>query len=204
MKIFKLLLLLCIALVVDLTISGCCECVEPLYYDYTNCSIEVALLDNSEERAKVTEQSELDKDAFGLRLKISRSENTCMRKAPFSIFSQTAYGFSCDCPPEIQYSPLDSILNIKIVSLNDWDSEHPAGSDVSDAFFVNKRTEFIALPEYDEYLDEDPEYADFPETYFDFFLMAPPSQEATHQFQVTVEISDGRTIQNISNTIKLK
>lgn len=178
-------------LMVELIVA-CCDCIEPTYFNYTNCSITINNLDNSGAEPIVTQSNTISKDAFGIRVVINRNENICKVETNKSLFIQSAYATSCDCPPEFQYLPLDSITSVKIITVNDFNSEHLENTEVSEYFFVYRGHEFYKIDEYVDNIETTLYDFENPTLEFDLLLMSPPTIGTEHQFQVTVELSDGR------------
>src|SRR5690554_3468743 len=112
MKINKVLFLLMLPLLLEVLVA-CCTCETPVYFNYTNCNMVIKNLDNSEIEPVVTESNSIAKQAFGLRIEISRNEDICKLTPSRSVFFQSAYATSCECPPEFEYHALDSITDIK-------------------------------------------------------------------------------------------
>lgn len=192
-RINKIILILTIPLMVEFAIS-CCDCKETTFLNYTNCSLTINNLDNSGVSPVITQSTSISKNAYGIRISINRSESICEVKRNNSLLIQSAYATSCDCPPEVQYMPLDSIVSVIIITSNDFDSEHLRGSDVSKLFYVFKGNEFTKLSEYIENLET--ELYDYvtPTFEFDILLMSPPTIGIEHQFEVSIKLSDGRIL----------
>lgn len=184
-------------------IVACCDCLDPTYFNYTNCSLTINILDNSGAEPIVIQSNTIPKEAFGIRVIINRNEDICKAKTRKSIFFQSAYAIYCDCPPEFQYLPLDSITSVKIFTIKDFDSEHLENTDVSDYFFVYRRHEFYKIDEYIEGIETivyDFEYQPFE---FDLLLMSTPTISTEHQFKMAVELSDGRTLNALTEVLEL-
>lgn len=187
---------------IELVVS-CCECIETTFLNYTNCSLSINNLDNSGVSPVITQATAISKNAYGVRISINRSESICEVKRNNSLFFQSANATSCRCPPEFQYMPLDSIISIVIVTVNDFDSEHKTGSDVSELFYTFKENEFTKLREYIKNLET--ELYDFvdPTFEFDILLMFPPTIGLEHQFEISIELSDGRIFKAHTRKIEL-
>lgn len=182
---------------------ACCDCYEPMYFNYTNCSMSVSNLDNTGSKPVVTQSNTISKEAYGIRVEINRNENICKVKPNHSIVFQSAYAMSCDCPPELQYLPLDSITDIKLISLNDFDSEHLANADVSNYFYISGGNQFTEISKFIE--NDYSVLYNFtnPGLEFDLLLMFPPTLGTEHQFTVEVELSDGRILNVQTEVLEL-
>jgi len=191
MRIDKIILILMLPLMVELMVA-CCNCLEPTYFDYTNCSLTINNLDNSGAEPIVSQSNIISKDAFGIRVGIKRNENICKVKTNKSLFFQSAYARYCDCPPEFQYFPLDSITSVKVITNNDFNSGHLENADVSEYFYVFRGNEFSTIEEYVENIETTLYDFGNPTLEFDLLLMTPPTINTEHQFEIIVELSDGR------------
>jgi len=93
---------------------------------------------NGSASAIESELLQLNKNAYGIRLYLEREKVVvaCTKKQINSIFIQSAYATICDCPPEFLYFANDSIVSIKIFTVNNFDNQHLENSDVTDYFKV--------------------------------------------------------------------
>jgi hypothetical protein len=195
----KVIIVLLIPVGINLII-GCCECLDSVFFEYTNCSVSLENLDNSEEAIQVSSDNQVPKAAFGLRLKLERKQDMCS-KSWEPLFITGAFATTCDCPPEIIFQPLDSVLSVRIKTQSDFDATHPAGSDLSEYFSILSYREFIPLAEYLDDLQNDLYYLLPLE--FDLMLMTAPPLSGDYQFEVEIELSDGRKLSNTSPTVTL-
>lgn len=184
-------------------LAACCNCDDSIHFSYSNCSMTISNLDNSGAEPVVTQSNTISKDAFGIRVEIFRNEHICKVKPNNSFIFQSAYAMSCDCPPEFLYFPVDSIIDLKITSLKDFDSEHLADADVSEYFYVRDGNNFTALAKYlDWNLSVAYDYTN-PSLEFDLLLMYPPTMGAEQQFAVAIELSDGRVFNAQTEVLQL-
>ncbi len=182
-------------------ISGCCDCEDSDFSNYTNCSFEIKNLDHSGADLFITDESQVKKEAFGLQLQLSRKEDICLIKKP--LFISTAYGTSCDCPPEKIYQPLDTISNIKITTLQDFDNTHLANTEITDYFQALQSTEYLPISEFlNRKNGQLLSTFDF-ELVLNCMLLIPPTSSGIYQFQVDIALSDGRTFSKTSDSIEL-
>ncbi|PHN04187.1 DUF5034 domain-containing protein [Flavilitoribacter nigricans] len=201
MKWNKVLVVLLIPVAVNI-LSSCCECLESMFFDYTNCSISVEELDNSRLQPEVSSNKMILKEAFGLRVNVERKQDLCHQRST-PLFVTSAFAFSCECPPETVFQPLDSILTIQITTLRDFDDTHLSGSDVSEYFSVLLSTEFISIDEFISNLRNEVYDLEYDILKFDLMLMTPPPATGAHQFAVSLELSDGRVLSKSSSIIDL-
>lgn len=201
-RINKIILVLMLPLILELVVS-CCNCIETTYLNYTHCGLMIKNLDNSGASPVVAQSNSISKNAYGIRLSIKRSENYCELKRNNSFFIQSVYATSCDCPPEFQYMPLDSIVSVKLSTYSDFDSEHLAGSDITGLFYVYSGNEFIEISKYLKHVETELYNLMNPTFQFDILLMSPPIIGMAHEFEVLIELSDGRVFKSQTGIINL-
>lgn len=196
-KSFQLFFIL---LTIELLVS-CCDCKESTYSDYTHCAIIVNNIDNSGDNPEISISSPIPKEAFGISVIIERSPEMCnIQQAPSLLFS-SACAFSCHCPPEIVFLPLDSVVSITISTLNDLNDDFPANSDVSDLFFVFSGSEFSDIPAF--ILDSKKEYPySVPTSEETEFLLMEPANAGIHQFEISLFLSDGRVLSQVTEPVQ--
>lgn len=200
MKVRKVFILLFLPLIAQVIFISC-HCPEPLIEYYSNKEFTLFNLDNSGYEPKITTADSVPKEAFGVRLQLER-EKTAFYKPIQPVFFQSAYAFRRECPPP-RILPRDSVLSLKVFTLNDFDASHPAGSDVSDYFKVFERNNFRPIEPYlkaenttlfsEEQLKEK----------LDLLLMTAPVLNKSHQFKIEISLSDGRLIELFSTAINL-
>jgi hypothetical protein len=150
-----------------------------------------------------SDSSQLNKNAYGIRIYLVR-EQVSYTKPNSSIFIQSAYAVDCFCPTNT-YLARDSILSIKIFTVNDFDSQHAANSDVTDYFKIihsyQSIENYVANIQYTfgEYRDS---LADS-EFQIDVLLMTAPTTNNKQQFTVQVALSDGRILEQQTPEIEL-
>ncbi len=201
MKTKRIIALMLLPLLLDVLIVSCCDCAPPENTIYTHCSLNIENLSNSGPKTEVSTENEISKHAFGIRLTISRKENICINQH-LPLFSSSAYAFDCDCD-RILFQPLDSIKSIEVFTVNDFDSTHLTGSNVSDYFRVYHSGGFYPIHEFIKNLDfEESNFLDTIQQ-FDLLLVRPPQIHIDHQFKVELELTDGRKLINFSSSIDL-
>jgi hypothetical protein len=202
MKINKILFFLLFPLITELVVS-CCDCnIETLIGHYTNKDIVLTNIDNSGSEPITTTANSVPKQAYGIRTQLNREKTACLSPSK-SIFIQTAYATSCNCPPPNQLLARDSVTAIQIFTLNDFDANHPANSDVSDYFRIFKGSSFSTISDfiidYNTILYDESEL----ELLFDVLLMTPPILNQKHYFKIKISLSDGRTLEATTTSIDL-
>ncbi len=207
MKTKLVILFLLLLPIVDLFFA-CCPCdVTTKHVKYSHKTLSLKNLDNSGENAIESEASELNKNAYGIRLYLAREKNTIAQniKQINSIFIQSAYATSCECPPEYIFSASDSIISIKIFTLNNFDNQHFENSDITDYFRIahtyssvkDHLTSIHYTYEYDiqELTEKTLE--------IDLLLMIAPEINSNHQFKIQIALSDGRVLEQQTREVKL-
>ncbi len=202
MKARHVITFMLLPLLLDVLIVSCCDCEPPEDFTYSNCTLVTQNLNNSGPAPIVTNEENVPKEAFGLKVVINRKENVCMKNTPM-LFSTSAYAVFCECFPETNFNGLDSILSLNIFTINDFDSTHLAGSNVSNYFKAYKGS-YINLDKYAQLLQE--EFYSLNDTIAtgDILLLNVPDNEGPHQFRTEIMLSDGRTLESISPSIRLK
>jgi hypothetical protein len=204
----KIIIILLLPIVAEVVIA-CCDCLDPVIRRYSNEFIVVKNIDNAGQRPVITTSNAIGKNAYGIKIEFQKKIVACREKA-IPAFFQSAYAFSCLCPPEYQIHPKDSVISIKIFTLYTFDENHVTNSDISDYFSVYSRFSFRPI---DEYLTPEIDYDgnstnvlyrnDDLTTDIDLLLMKAPSMNTTHQFRVEVTLSDGRVFEKETTEIDL-
>lgn len=192
----KLFRLFFIVVAMDLLIACCCHCDDDEFY-FSHCEIEAFHLDNTNEDPVLIEEF-ASKAAYGIRTRVTLIENSCALNRQASFLFSTAYATSCDCPQN--YFLTEDIISIEIVTLNDFDSSHPANSDVSDYFKVFRANEYQSIADFITNRANTQWDSPFD---IDMFLLQPPLGDETSQFLVRIVLSDDRVLEKITSTITL-
>jgi hypothetical protein len=185
---------------------SCCNCdVETQHENYSHKAIFLKNLDNSGEKAIESESLQLNKNAYGIRLNLVREKVVIARaKQINSFFIQSAYATSCECPPEFLYFPNDSIVSIKIFTVNKFDNQHSENSDITDFFIIagsfSTVESYVANMNY-TYADDFEYWGQ--ELQLDLLLMTAPTANNKQQFEIQVTLSDGRTLKQQTPEIEL-
>jgi len=208
MRLKKILIVLSIPVMAEIAIA-CCDCLETISKNYSHKSIVVQHLDNSGEKPEVTYGS-VPKHAYGVRVTFTREVVACRAKQTPTFF-QSAYAFSCDCPPELTIAPKDSIVSIHLFAEHDFDPSHPADSDVSDYFKVYFPDAF-SFTSIEDYLQPVINYRGYSnlvlfdesqlEEELTLLLMTPP-ENTVNKFRIQITLSDGRIFEQTTEEIDL-
>ena len=190
--------------------QSCCDCnVETQHENYSHKTMFLKNLDNSGENAIESESLQLNKNTYGIRLYLEREETViaCAKRIN-SIFIQSAYATSCECPPEFLYYPSDSIISIKIFTVNNFDNQHSNNSDITDYFRVAGSYSTVESYVTNMRYTLASEYAygiDYweQELKLDLLLMTAPTANNKQQFEIQVALSDGRILKQQTTEIEL-
>lgn len=192
-KLFRIIL---VFLALDLFIACCCHCEDDAFY-FSHCEMEVFHLDHSNE-TPVLAGASVPKEAYGIQTKVTLVENTCALNRNSSFLFSSAYATSCDCP-QSEFL-LDDIVSIQVFTVNDFNIDHPANSEISNYFKVLQANEyhtlgnFIAAGANNEWNRP---------LIFNMFLLQAPMEAGTHQFLVRIRLSDDRVMEVATETILL-
>jgi hypothetical protein len=183
-----------------------CKGHEPTKYgEYSYKTLLLKNLDYSEiHTPRQSDSVQFDENAYGIRLHLTREKIViAYRKQINSILIQSAYALSTNCPPEYILSAKDSIVSIKILTLNDFDDQHSKNSDITAYFKV------FAFSDVKDYVAgmshtfEGERYNFEDGLRLDLKLMVAPTTTHNQQFKVIVELSDGRILEQQTTEIQL-
>jgi len=199
--------------IVSALFHACCPCdVQTQHVNYSHKALFLKNLDNIGEKAIESESLQFNKNAYGIRLYITREKNMVARtKQKKSIFVNLAYATSCACPPEYFYTAIDTILSIKVFTLYNFDNQHPENSEITNYFKVAQTysdvEDYVASIPYAnrEYWKAGRLMYDPPEMEMkiDLMLMTVPITNSKHQFRIQVFLSDGRILEQQITEIQL-
>lgn len=184
--------------------SGCCDCEPSTELTYTHCGVMLDALDNQGLEPVLSEADSIPIAAFGLSLSLVLSQELC-RHRPHSLWlSNSAYAFSCDCPPEVTFAPLEQWSDVRIITLLDLDEEHPAGTLVNDVFFERQSVEpFFTAGSLDVARSFSYELPSTAEPWTDILLDVTAGQVGYHRFRLELELNDGRELVAETDSIYL-
>lgn len=181
---------------------SCCSCDDSVNYYYSYSDFSVKNIDNSGKNPLESNEPQINKNAYGIRLNISKELLAHTEKKTNKnryMFSSSAYAFSCDCDYST-YSAFHKIQSIKIFTLQNFNDEKPANSDISEYFNVIHSYKTI-----DESIDNiNSSFSRvYPNSNVDYLLMNAPSYEKTnHQFRIEITLSNGEVF-NLETTVIL-
>ena len=184
-------------------IFACCDCKDPVFSYFTHKNLDLNILDNSGPDCVITESNQIAKSAFGIQIKLDRKEKTAFNwfSKP-SIFTKS-YAFDCYCPAEEQFKAADSINAIEIICLTDFDSLHPANSNITEFFRVYENFSFYSIKTFiNEKQITQFEFFEYEQLIFNLLLIDPPAFK-TQKFKINISFSDGRILSSETRTIEL-
>lgn len=201
MKLRPVLLVLLLPVLADFLITGCCDCPESTMLSYENCQLIVENLDNAGADPVITETDTILKEAYGIRLLVERSQPMCQHNT-IPGFGSAVFATSCSCDPDVIYTAIDSASAIKIITLNYFNSEYPANSDVSELFLTPK---YEPVSTVLSRVGENVNYTfDEPNLNVDLLLFTPPQGSGTYRFKLIIEFTDGKILESQTKPVYLK
>lgn len=201
MKIKKVLTLFLIVFLCDMLVA-CCDCGDPQLFKYTHTGLVLMHLDNHGRLPVITEDDPVLKEAYGIRM-LLKAEAVAFQKPSFSFFISRSYAFSCRCEASIQYLPKDSITGFRIITMNDFDPQHPAETDISDYFRLLSGHDYSTITDFLHRKAEIFTYDNPRQIELDAMLVHPPAQKGGYRFRVQIDLSDGRKFIKETSIIEL-
>jgi len=179
--------------------ASCCNCEDTTAeLRYTDDSILVNNLDNSGREPVLARSEGVVKTAYGIQLQILSIEVARQNNWGFSA----ANAYSCRCGPSVTYSPRDSITGIEIISVTPFD-DLPAGSDITGRFMTAGSTTFGPIANFLSTASPSLIYSVDQPRQTSFLLMQPPVTAGIYQFEIRLQLSDGRILSRQTIPIKL-
>ncbi len=184
---------------------SCCNCEfdqsESIKYDL--CDIEIGYIDYTSIEPNTQVPDTLDAISLGLSVTLNFNEGIC-RNSTFGWLSTRAMAFSCYCPPQYKYDPVDSITSITIKASQAYDDNAPMGADLSSYFTQYTDGEYLSVQDAIKY-----EYSSRPESLVDestvnLRLMKSPKNPSWYKFEIQIEFSSGKQLSAQSQDIYLR
>lgn len=180
-------------------LASCDPCRNYSAYYYHFDELTVSNLDNSGKTAELSQATEINKNAFGINIKISTKPASSWFRPNF--FNNTAFAWECD---DGDYSE-DVVEDIKIFTLNDFNSGFPAGSDVSRLFRVQLHSVFRQLDQHLSYINSISRVLNENKSLeIQSLLLTSPDYEGPHQFEIEVHFQDDSILTAITTPVLLK
>jgi len=191
----------------------------PIELYYTFSGVKLQNIDNAGEYPVIIENENVVilKEAYGIRVSLNyellSDSNDNVVKNNFIknfSFSNKLYATRCDDYP-YPYERIifkDTIINIKVFALNDFDNDFIANSDVTELFKIYDFRKYISIDEYIKKhsisLGYHYQAKENIESIIDLYLMKPPTFTGEHSFRVEVLLSDGKIFSAITPLINLE
>lgn len=182
-------------------IISCCDCLQPEEYLYSFDYFSVYNLDNSGKLPIISETNTVPKEAYGIQIDFSLIRISLNHTKPFLMFPEGRA--ECFCKDTL-FTTRDTISSIEVLTIKDFDLQHPANSNVSELFKVLTYSMYLTLQEY---LDQ-PErvyYSHVPEKEpLCIFLLKTPDNIGEQQFKIEIMFSDQRMLSMTTNPVILQ
>ena len=167
---------------------------------YSTKSFSLNNLDNSVSAPFITTSDSVLKRAYGIDMHLIRDQVGFINNThPF--LSQSAYAYDPSVDIGLSF-PVDSIVSIQIFTIYDFDSSHPASSEITDYFKVYQNYSFTAVKDYFNSLNQLFPLSDL-QLDIELLLMTAPTMNTKHQFEIKITISDGRILEQETTPINL-
>ena len=167
---------------------------------YRNTGFTVNNLDNSGSSAFITSSDSVLRQAYGIRLHLVRDKVADIRN-PLSQFVQSAYA---EYPIYYNgYFPLDSIVSIQIFTLSDFDTIHPANTEITDLFRVYQNYAYTIPKDYFSKISRQYSHLSDLQVNIDLLLMIAPSISKRQQFKIQMKLSNGKILEQETTMINL-
>ncbi|MHC8949783.1 DUF5034 domain-containing protein [Sphingobacterium hungaricum] len=202
----KIILILFVPFLLQVIIA-CCECENTLRtLNFTNKSILLDNLDHSGSEIKFSATNTVVKEAYGIYVRVLREEVSFYDPIK-SLSLQGAY--ACSCVEDIRYLPKENVTSVQVLTLRDFDTNHPTNSDVTSLFKVFEQgnahyeIKYTPIVDYFDLLNKTHYNYGVEGISFDIFLLTPPSVASSQQFMVRMTLSDGRIIEGVTPLVEL-
>lgn len=184
------------------TVQACCNCADEIYYQFIVNKVEVANLDNTGIAPVPVQGDTVNKKAYCLGITMSTTKVALQKSAAPNFFIQTASAqVDCFCGGGFYGRMADILMSVNIYTVNDFDSTHPAGSQINAYFFGDGRYPLVANGLFNQ-----PLYSyDFasPSFVYNYMLMHEPQYSSLCQFKVEIDFSDNRKYELVTKPINL-
>ena len=185
-----------------------CRCDVEQHKKYSHKALFLKNLDNSGEKAIVSESLQHNKNAYGIRLNFQIEEKlaTVRVKQINSFFIQSAYATSVESCPYV-YQSVESIVSIKVFTLHNFDNLHTENTDITEYFKVAQTyssvEDYLSNRDFQKAIRDYGSFINLGKFEIDLMLMTPPTTNNRQQFKVRVELSDGRIFEEQTTEIEL-
>ncbi len=204
MKILRVFLILFLLQLATLLLTtSCCE----ELYTYQWSELFTTNLDNRGAEPIEATESRLPAIAYGIR--VNMGFDFVYQKPCLKGFLNSAYATSC----AETYTPNDTIRDLRIFALSDFDETHLARMDLSDYFAADKRRSINYYSNREDRLAQAVPFstfiADLQEknydlfTDFDLLLLQEPTLDSVFQFVIEIELASQMVLTDTTESIVL-
>jgi len=183
---------------------SCCNCENVLQRTirWTGLSISGSAYRVEPDGTVVTEENasmDFSQKQYSLRATVNYEFLVSNFPHHFSMFNEA---YACKCE-ESTVLTQKSVTEIKVVSVNDYDATHPAGSDITSYFGSVKSDKGGADGIGPLQLYYGSTYSGrLPYTGYDFYMVQRPSAGTVQQFNVIVMFSDSSSYGNLTPVLR--
>lgn len=174
---------------------ACVDCGGPGEDRYELNNITAHHIDNTGDQYTMTTANQVSKSAYGILVTFEISYLAKVSENSFSLITS-----SYACSPVQELHGMDTISNMEIRSLQDFDAEHLAGSDVSDLFEIVNMGEVKKL---DDYVDRFGSGNTHDANSCYLMLKTPPTGTGPFEFELEALMKDGRKLKTTTSAIEL-
>ena len=184
-------------------IISCCDCPKLNEHKYSYDNLSVYNLDNSGQNPVISLTNIVPSKAYGIEIDFSLIRVALNRSKTLTVFPE-AFAQDCFCLDSLQYIAKDTITSIDITTIDDFDSQRPANSDVSYLFKILQNNSYVTFQEYINqpeiiYQNKIPE-----KEILQLFLLQPPQFLGEHKFKIGITLSDNRLLTTTTNPVILQ
>lgn len=195
MKLLRVFFLFILVLTLGATFNSCCE---GYYYEWI--FIQIKNRDNNE----MPQTNSISKDNYGIQINLIDRKYISIN---FNPFISQSYAYSC----EQQYTNIDEIDSISIISLNEFNNSYSENSDISSEFtasseqiFVQEEEEGVTINDFVELIKlSNDSYRGQHIKNIDLHLNTDTIFNTSHQFVVTIHLSNSKILIDTTSIINL-
>ena len=205
-KLLKHSALLAVVYYLIVLVNACCSCPKPKSYffkieDIRASHIEFTFQGDSDFLYVQTSEDSFQLSKYGLQIQFDTKQTVQLQPHKNFLISSA---FACKCLEE-DYITRDTLKNIRINTLQSFNSDHPTGSDVSEYFnyfeyghlptrlVKTSINDFIARHPFESLNISIPLY----------LSQAPDAGNSKMQFEIVSEFKNGKILKDTTNTITL-
>jgi hypothetical protein len=189
---------------VILTELGCSD-TETYYFEWNNTSLDNLEIYYEDEWLRYRQVDKLifSPLTFGARINFNYELIAKLQDLNISLI-QSAYALT---KPTDEYLLKDKTLSITIKTINDFDNELLAGSDISDYFKTLWAGDFISINSRlngTNGINESRISEDYLNEEYDIYLRENPSIGEKHQFEILMEFESGKILSEMTDEIEIR